>query len=679
MDEDYALALQLQSEFFEDKDVVLATDKHNDHDSDEPKSLVDPYWELTDPNPDIRALFLQFNDRFFWGRLCGIEVRWSPRMTLCAGLCCYEGQGGLCSVRLSVPLLKLRPRKDLIETLLHEMIHAYLFVTDNNKDHDGHGPEFHKHMYRINKEAGTNISVYHNFHDEVDTYRQHWWRCDGPCRSRKPYFGYVKRAMNRAPSKNDTWWAEHQRSCGGIYTKVKEPEDYGKKKGKTDSDYDKKKGKPSIKSMDIRIFAGNGKTLGGNKEVVPSATISVVDDNSCIPTSLTSQNVTKSKQSSGTRVNKPKLTNDNTSNKKSSTSVNKYFLPGGKTPPKTAEAKNKPVSQGGVAKFGEKQSKLQSLDFSDSEDDGNILHESIPLNESYCDSTKVLNDIDNINDLDENINYSSEVNDIPDVIDIVKVTTKDGESIVSATDKTVINKDISEGEKHSDSGPLSGSSQSSDIYDVKAMLRKVWGQKQFESSSKFNRFDSKTKPPQNSTCYGGKSMNEKLSSSVSDVKNASSSVINSNKRLSDTELYSTPPMKRHCIDDSGNISEKNVLLKDENTTNKKKMITSPIDKYFNMVDSMKFLDRDTSCSTQSTNSCSTQSTNSSSTQSTNSSRTQLNSGSAQLTNSRGDEIVATHSSEDVSVESSTCPICNTHVPVSTINDHLDLCLTMQIL
>ena len=27
------------------------------------------------------------------------------------------------------------------------------------QDHDGHGPEFHKHMYRINKETGTNISV----------------------------------------------------------------------------------------------------------------------------------------------------------------------------------------------------------------------------------------------------------------------------------------------------------------------------------------------------------------------------------------------------------------------------------------------------------------------------------------------------------------------------------------
>jgi len=41
----------------------------------------------------------------------------------------------------------------------HEMIHAFLFVTHNNRDRDGHGPEFHIHMHRINKEAGTNITV----------------------------------------------------------------------------------------------------------------------------------------------------------------------------------------------------------------------------------------------------------------------------------------------------------------------------------------------------------------------------------------------------------------------------------------------------------------------------------------------------------------------------------------
>lgn len=45
-------------------------------------SLIDPTWELIDPTPDIHTLFLTFNDQFFWGRLAGVEVRWSPRMTL---------------------------------------------------------------------------------------------------------------------------------------------------------------------------------------------------------------------------------------------------------------------------------------------------------------------------------------------------------------------------------------------------------------------------------------------------------------------------------------------------------------------------------------------------------------------------------------------------------------------
>ena len=82
-------------------------------------------------------------------------------------MCRYEGRGGYCCISLSTPLLKLRPRSDLVNTLLHEMIHALLFVTHNNRDRDGHGDEFHKHMYRINKESGSKITVYHSFHDEV--------------------------------------------------------------------------------------------------------------------------------------------------------------------------------------------------------------------------------------------------------------------------------------------------------------------------------------------------------------------------------------------------------------------------------------------------------------------------------------------------------------------------------
>uniref|UniRef100_A0A673B1D5 DNA-dependent metalloprotease SPRTN n=1 Tax=Sphaeramia orbicularis TaxID=375764 RepID=A0A673B1D5_9TELE len=277
MDEDLLLAIQLQEH------------KKRKVEPQRPMSVVDESWEMLDPNPDVRAMFLEFNDTFFWGKLSGVEVKWSPRMTLCAGVCSYEGRGGLCSIRLSEPLLKLRPRKDLVQTLLHEMIHALLFVTQNNRDRDGHGPEFCKHMNRINKASGANITVFHSFHDEVDVYRQHWWRCDGPCQNRRPFFGYVKRAMNRAPSHLDPWWEDHRRTCGGTYTKIKEPEGYSKK-GKTGEKKDKKTTSGNMKSQDIRNiipFSGKGFSLGGTSQTSTSSPplVSVVKTSSSSPAS----------------------------------------------------------------------------------------------------------------------------------------------------------------------------------------------------------------------------------------------------------------------------------------------------------------------------------------------------------------------------------------------------------
>lgn len=70
------------------------------------------------------------------------------------------------------------------------------------------------------------MQIYHSFHDEVKLYKQHWWRCNGLCQKRAPYFGTVRRAMNRAPGPNDFWWKEHQQTCGGQFIKIKEPENF---------------------------------------------------------------------------------------------------------------------------------------------------------------------------------------------------------------------------------------------------------------------------------------------------------------------------------------------------------------------------------------------------------------------------------------------------------------------
>ncbi|XP_033211355.1 sprT-like domain-containing protein Spartan [Belonocnema kinseyi] len=207
-----------------------------------PKTLIDNTLEIIDPTPNIHTLFVQFDKRFFGNKLLPVEVKWSHRMTSCAGTCSFNTGSRYCVIALSSPLLKLRPRKDLIETLLHEMIHAYLFITNNNRDRDGHGPEFCKHMHRINKEAGTRITIYHSFHAEVKLYQQHWWRCNGPCQGKKPFFGMVRRSMNRAPGPNDFWFKEHQLTCGGQFIKVREPEKPEKgKKIKNDPKKDPKK------------------------------------------------------------------------------------------------------------------------------------------------------------------------------------------------------------------------------------------------------------------------------------------------------------------------------------------------------------------------------------------------------------------------------------------------------
>lgn len=157
------MALLLQQQFQHEANIESPTNnlvysKKKSKVQDSTKSLVDPSWELIDPTPNVHILFVTFNQNFFWNKLLAVCVSWSKRMTSCAGVCTYHGKGGLCHITLSEPLLKLRPRKDLVETLLHEMIHAFLFVTHNNKDRDGHGPEFHKHMFRINAEAGTTVT-----------------------------------------------------------------------------------------------------------------------------------------------------------------------------------------------------------------------------------------------------------------------------------------------------------------------------------------------------------------------------------------------------------------------------------------------------------------------------------------------------------------------------------------
>lgn len=199
--------------------------------------FYDPNDSLSTPTslPDIHSLFTFYNSTFFSNVLDACVLKWSDRMTLCAGTCQYSSLNS-CTIALSKPILQYRSHNDLKETLLHEMIHAYLFLTNpvSCKFSGGHGPEFQELAAFLNGATGLNITIYHNFHEEVENSRVHVWKCNGKCSEKPPFFGFVKRAVNRAPNIHDSWWKSHEISCGGTFFKVQGPE-MGEKHEKSQS------------------------------------------------------------------------------------------------------------------------------------------------------------------------------------------------------------------------------------------------------------------------------------------------------------------------------------------------------------------------------------------------------------------------------------------------------------
>uniref|UniRef100_A0A6I8QKR3 SprT-like domain-containing protein n=1 Tax=Xenopus tropicalis TaxID=8364 RepID=A0A6I8QKR3_XENTR len=193
-------------------------------------SIVDPIWETIDPNPNLQTLYNDFNERIFSGMLPEIEVKWSNRMTRATGACYpffnEEGNCVQCRIYLSKPILELRPRRDTVETLLHEMIHAFQCFRKTKDEGDDHGPNFQNFVEILNNSLGTNItvSITHCFYEEVEALKRHWWECDGPCQK------VVKRARNMAPSNKERWFREHEQTCGGNFIKISEPETPVRKK-----------------------------------------------------------------------------------------------------------------------------------------------------------------------------------------------------------------------------------------------------------------------------------------------------------------------------------------------------------------------------------------------------------------------------------------------------------------
>lgn len=98
----------------------------------------------------------------------------------------------------------------------------------------GHGPEFHKHMYRIN--AATRcakiISVYHTFHDEVALYTSGTGGDAADLAQVDPRLRLREKGNEQSPGLATDGGLSNQNSCGGTYTKESESRRIRQKEGK---------------------------------------------------------------------------------------------------------------------------------------------------------------------------------------------------------------------------------------------------------------------------------------------------------------------------------------------------------------------------------------------------------------------------------------------------------------
>lgn len=187
------------------------------------QSIIDPQLDVLDPNPDIAKLYADFDERFFDGFMAShpIKLGWANNMTRTAGMFYSNRKRTGPAIRLSACLLKLLPRKEMVETLLHEMIHAYLFFSKCPKG-TGHNGVFKAHMRRINEQAGTNVTVYHSFHAEVRLLKKYQWQCSGEkCRRTYPYRGYISLPTRRKPNRFDYCFRLHESmACEGQFQQL---------------------------------------------------------------------------------------------------------------------------------------------------------------------------------------------------------------------------------------------------------------------------------------------------------------------------------------------------------------------------------------------------------------------------------------------------------------------------
>lgn len=113
---------------------------------------------------DIQQLFLSYNILYFEGILENVSIGWGENMRESVGACICDKND--CKIILNDEILQFRTNSDIASIIIHEMIHAYLFLT-GIRERDDHGPKFMALAKKIGAEEGIEIRIYHTFYDEI--------------------------------------------------------------------------------------------------------------------------------------------------------------------------------------------------------------------------------------------------------------------------------------------------------------------------------------------------------------------------------------------------------------------------------------------------------------------------------------------------------------------------------
>lgn len=187
------------------------------------KQIIDISDDLKVIHPNINQLFQKYNRIFFDNKLEFCIVKWSEdykshiNMLENAGYC-QQKRDNICYIYLSKPILQYRPTKDIIETLLHEMIHAFLFIFDiHSHDRSDHGKRYIAIMNAINYcLKGVKIEIYHYCNDECEHIKLTIFQCNGHCQK------IIERPKNKPPGKHEKWWNKHKRNCNGKFIMIQD-------------------------------------------------------------------------------------------------------------------------------------------------------------------------------------------------------------------------------------------------------------------------------------------------------------------------------------------------------------------------------------------------------------------------------------------------------------------------